>query len=100
MSRPELLHDFARGSLARDDVTLAILAVDGADLSGLIALVESDPALDDERCDLRVIAEPATWPARRLLAARASATLTAAGAPAGYAELPAHGAMATARLAA
>jgi glycosyltransferase involved in cell wall biosynthesis len=100
VSRPELLHDFARESLTRNDLTLAILAAEGADLSGLIALVESDPTLNDERCDLRVIAEPATWPARRLLAARASATLTAAGAPAGYAELPAHGAMATTRLAA
>jgi glycosyltransferase involved in cell wall biosynthesis len=100
VSRPELLHDFARESLARDDLTLAILTADGVDLSGLIALVEADPALNDERCDLRVIAEPGTWPAQRLLAARASATLTAAGAPAGYVELPAHGAMATAQLAA
>jgi glycosyltransferase involved in cell wall biosynthesis len=88
--RPDLLHDFARESVRRDDLTLAILAPDGADLSALIALVEADPALSDERCDLRVITEPATWPARRLLAARATATLTAAGAPEGYAELPAH----------
>jgi glycosyltransferase involved in cell wall biosynthesis len=92
VSRPELLRDFARQSLTRDDLTLAILARDGADLSGLIALVESDPALSDERCDLRVISEPSTWPARRLLAARASATLTAAGAPRDYAELAAHAA--------
>ena len=92
VSCPELLREFAAESLTRDDLTLAILAPDGADLSGLIALVESDPALSDERCDLRVISEPATWPARRLLAARAGATLTAAGAPGDYAELPAHAA--------
>jgi glycosyltransferase involved in cell wall biosynthesis len=93
VSRPELLHDFARESAIREDLTLAILAPDGADLSRLIVLVESDPALNDQRCDLRVIGEPATWPARRLLAARASATLTASGAPEAYAELPAHGAV-------
>ncbi len=96
VSRPALLRDFAAESLARDDLTLAILAPDGADLSGLIALVESDPTLSDERCDLRVISEPATWPARRLLAARAGATLTAAGAPGDYAELPAFAAAAAA----
>ncbi len=97
---PDLLRDFAAESLTRDDLTLAILTPDGADLSRLIALVESDPALNDERCDLRVIGEPTTWPAHRLLAARASATLTAAGAPDGYAELPAHVAAAPAAVAA
>jgi hypothetical protein len=92
VGRPELLRSFAADSLTRDDLTLAILAPAGADLSGLVALVESDPALGDERCDLRVIGEPTTWPAQRLLTARASATLTAAGAPEDYAALPAHAA--------
>ena len=90
VGRPELLRSFAADSLTRDDLTLAILVPAGADLSELVALVESDPALNDERCDLRVIGEPMTWPAQRLLTARASATLTGAGAPEGYAALPAH----------
>ncbi len=89
VAHPGLLHAFAQESQTRADLTLAILVPTGADLGALIALVESDSRLGDERCDMQVVTEPATWPARRLLLAWASATLTSGGAPEPWSELPA-----------
>jgi hypothetical protein len=92
VGRPALLSAFAE---ERDegDATLAILAPRGADLSQLIAVVGSEGLTHDERCDLTVIEEPATTPARALLCARASSRLTAAVSPEPYRSLRVHGAV-------
>lgn len=91
VAHPELLLGFAAASGDRDDLTLAILAPPGAELGPLITIVQASEALSDESCDLQVLPEPATWPAQRLLHARARATLTSGQAPDGYATLPPFG---------
>jgi hypothetical protein len=91
LAHPELLNAFAEDSIAAGDCTLVVLAPPQADLSPLIALVASDSALSDERCDIQVLTEPPTTPARRLLAARAASRLTLAESPEPFADLPSHG---------
>jgi glycosyltransferase involved in cell wall biosynthesis len=96
LATPALLHEF--GARAGEDETLAVLAPPGADLAGLIALVETDPRLSGEGCDITVLAEPATTPARALLASRARARLSAATSPAPYDGVAVHEAVERARL--
>ena len=88
LDRPWLLRAFAAKATSESDATLAVLAPPGADLAGLIALVEGDEALRDERCDITVLSAPATPPARALLAARASSRLTAGPSAEPYGSLP------------
>ena len=97
LARPELLLAFAEEARAESDATLAVLARRDADLTRLIALVEADERLTDERCDITVLAEPLTTPARALLAARASSLLTLAPTANPYSSLPAHEAVERAR---
>jgi glycosyltransferase involved in cell wall biosynthesis len=85
---PALLAGFARHG--DPDATLLVLAPSGADLAPLVRLVEGDPRLTDEACDIQVMTEPATTPARALLAARARDRLSTAPARAGLDRLPAH----------
>jgi glycosyltransferase involved in cell wall biosynthesis len=90
IERPDLLRAYARATAASGDGTLVILTPPEADLAPLVALVESDPILSDPRCDLQALTEPGSTPARRLLAGRASAVLSAGDVPAAYAALAAH----------
>lgn len=90
MARPDLLRAYAQATSATGDGTLVILTPPGADLAPLVALVESDPALSDPRCDLQALTEPGSTPGRRLLAGRAAAVLSAGSVPEAYAGLPAH----------
>ena len=96
---PSLLHAFAQETADRDDNTLVVLAPCGAELQELIEIVEADPALSSEGCDITVVAEPSTTPARRWLVSRASARLTAGPSRAPYDALPAHGAVSRAQAA-
>ena len=89
LARPGVLRAYARAAVSDSDGTLLVLAPRGADLSDLVSLVESEPLLDDDCCDITVLPEPATTPARSWLAARASSRLTETGDDA-YAALPAH----------
>jgi hypothetical protein len=76
---PELLASYARETPAGADATLVVLYDDQRELQGLAALVER-LGLDGEGSpDIAAEPAPATPPAQRLLAARATATL---GAPA------------------
>jgi hypothetical protein len=90
MARPDLLRAYAEATAASGDGTLVILAGPDTDLAPLVALVGSDPVLNDRRCDLQALTEPGSTPGRRLLAARATAILSAGDVPAAYAALPAH----------
>jgi hypothetical protein len=83
---PSLLSALAEEN-AGSGGTLVILSRPGADLGELQRRFADEPALNDA-IDATVIVEPATAPARRLLAARAADVLTL-GEPGGvYAELP------------
>ncbi len=93
LAQPQLLAAYAAQSAADEHATLTILAPAGADLEPLITLVGSDPLLNDERCDIQVLTEPGSTPARRLLAARACARLASGESPEPYRELPLHGAV-------
>lgn len=93
VSHPQLLVGFATEARHDCDATLAVLAPRGADLNALIALAESDERIRDEDCDITVLTEPATTPARALLAARACSRLTADPSPDPYSSLPVHGAV-------
>jgi hypothetical protein len=88
LEHPWLLGAFAQQAQCASDATLAILAAPGADLTGLIALAGSDDRISDDRCDITVLTEPATTPARALLAARACARLTTRSSPDPYGSLP------------
>jgi hypothetical protein len=96
IAHPDLLRAYAQATAASADGTLVILTPPHADLAPLVALVESDPALSDPRCDLQALTEPGATPAHRLLAGRAVAVLTAGEVPEVYAGLPAHGSVAAA----
>jgi glycosyltransferase involved in cell wall biosynthesis len=96
VARPELLRCFA-GDPTADDWTLAVLAPVAADLSALIALVDDDPVLSDERCDFQVLSEPQSTPGRRLLAARSTALLSAQPQAAPFSTLTLHAAVKHAR---
>jgi hypothetical protein len=90
MARPDMLRAYARATSAAGDGTLVILTPPDADLAPLVALVESDSVLSDPRCDLQALTEPGATPARRLLAGRACAVLSAGAVVGAYARLPAH----------
>ncbi len=92
-----LLHAFGQEAAGRADSTLVVLAPPAESLQKLITIVEADPALNGESCDITVLAEPSTTPARLLLASRAHARLTAGPSPAPYDALPVHTALARAR---
>jgi glycosyltransferase involved in cell wall biosynthesis len=91
-ARPELLRAFADES-GDDDASLAVLVPRGADLQGLIELVESDEFASGEQCDIMALPEPTTAPARALLASRACARLGECAVAPTYAELPLHAAV-------
>jgi hypothetical protein len=99
-ARPELLRAFAEETRGDEDASLAVLVPRGADLSGLVALVESDELAAAEGCDITALPEPVTPPARALLAARACARLGECPAGSPYSGLPVHGAVERAEFAA
>jgi glycosyltransferase involved in cell wall biosynthesis len=72
----------------RDSTSLVILAPPHAQLEPLITLVSADAELSGPDFDIRVITAPATTPARRLLAARATTVLTRRSPPMGYESVP------------
>lgn len=93
VARPELLVSYAEETAAEDDASLIVLVREGASLTELFSLVESDPRLSGEGCDITALPEPLTPPARALLAARACAWLgETAALAAPYAKLPQHAA--------
>jgi hypothetical protein len=98
-ARPELLRAFAAETADDGDATLGVLFPRGADLSSLVALVESDELASREGCDITALPEPVTPPARALLAARACARLGEGDASAPYSDLPVHAAFERARFA-
>jgi hypothetical protein len=93
LANPKLMTAFAHETSRAAESTLVILAPASADLTRLVEIVASKPLLSDERCDIQVLTEPATPPARALLCARACARLTAGASPAPYGELPVHSAL-------
>jgi glycosyltransferase involved in cell wall biosynthesis len=88
VANPGLLLAFARAAIATTDATLAVLAPAGADLGPLLSIFEDEQLLRHEDCDVIVLSEPMTTPARRLLRARASARLTLSDSEAPYDTLP------------
>jgi hypothetical protein len=75
LAAPELLAAYARETPAGDDATLVVVYDDADERQGLAALVE-ELGLDGEGSpDIVGEPAPATQPAQRLLAARATATL-------------------------
>jgi hypothetical protein len=76
---PDLLTAYARDTPAGGDATLVVLYADQQELQGLAALVGQLGLDGEDAPDMVAEPAPATQPAQRLLAARASATL---GAPA------------------
>ena len=66
-ARPELLRAYGEET-GDDDESLAVLVPRGADLQGLIELVESDELSSGEECDIIALPEPTTtrrarfWP--------------------------------------
>jgi hypothetical protein len=77
LAAPELLASYARETPAGADATLVVVYDDPQELHGLAALVEQ-LGLDGEGSpDIAAEPAPATLPAQRLLAARATATLGA-----------------------
>jgi glycosyltransferase involved in cell wall biosynthesis len=90
LANPELLRAYGQEADALDRTTLAILSGPNADYSRLVELVDSDPRLSDEDCEITLINAPVTPPATRLLAHRASSLLTAREPDPGYESLPLH----------
>jgi glycosyltransferase involved in cell wall biosynthesis len=88
-ARPELLRAYGEET-GNDDASLAVLVPRGADLQGLIELVESDELSSGEQCDIIALPEPVTTPARTVLASRACARLGERAVASPYAELPLH----------
>ncbi|MGZ4270934.1 MAG: glycosyltransferase [Solirubrobacteraceae bacterium] len=79
IAAPDLLVAYARETPAGDDATLVVVYDRADELNGLAALVERLGLDGDGSPDIVAEPAPATQPAQRLLAARATATL---GAPA------------------
>ncbi len=75
LKRPKLLTAFAEEH-SGTGTTLAILAPPLSNLDPLVKLFDADPQLASDECDVMVVPEPQTTPARRLLAARASRQLS------------------------
>lgn len=92
-ARPELLRAFAEETNGDEDASLAVVFPRGADLSSLVALVESDELASREGCDITALPEPVTPPAMALLEARACARLGERPVEAPYSTLPVHGAV-------
>jgi hypothetical protein len=74
---PELLESYARDTSSGDDATLVVVYADHQELQGLAALVARLGLDGDDSPDIAAEPAPATQPAQRLFAARASATLGA-----------------------
>src|SRR5579875_1129988 len=79
LANPGSLSAYARQTAGSGDDTLLVLAPAGADLRPLVDLVGADERLAAEDCDIQVIDEPVTTPARRMLAARAEARIGTLG---------------------
>jgi hypothetical protein len=79
LAAPDLLATYARETPAGDDATLVVVYENADELQGLAALVEKLGLDGHGSPDIVAQPAPATQPAKRLLAARATATL---GAPA------------------
>jgi hypothetical protein len=77
IAAPDLLAAYARGTPAGDDATLVVVYDRADELEGLAALVERLGLDGDGSPDIAAAPAPATLPAQRLLAARATATLGA-----------------------
>lgn len=87
---PELIGAFAAEVSAGRPSTLLVLTPPSGDVGALAGLVENDPRISGDACDIAVLARPRTTPAAMLLAARASACLTLAEPPAPFDRLPRH----------
>jgi hypothetical protein len=74
---PELLESYARETGPADDATLVVVYDDPQELHGLAALVARLGLDGEDSPDIVAQPAPATQPAQRLLAARATATLGA-----------------------
>ncbi|HSC03324.1 MAG TPA: glycosyltransferase [Solirubrobacteraceae bacterium] len=92
-ARPELVRAYAEEAGGDEDATLGVLFPHGADLSSLVALVESDELASREGCDITALPEPVTPPARALIAARACAWLGERPTTPPYSDLRVHGAV-------
>jgi hypothetical protein len=88
---PSLLHAFAKE--AAGEQTLAVLAPRDSALGPLIELVEADPQCSGDSCDITVINEPVTPPARAYLAARADSRLSRLESADAFDGLERHGAI-------
>jgi hypothetical protein len=77
LAAPDLLATYARGTPAGDDATLVVVYETAHELQGLAALVEQLGLDGHGSPDIVAQPAPATEPAKRLLAARATATLGA-----------------------
>jgi glycosyltransferase involved in cell wall biosynthesis len=85
---PRLLSEFAAGANDVAETTLAVLVNPAADISALIATVESHPAIAET--PIQVVSEPSTPPAKALLTSMASFRLTLDEVTEPYAALPQH----------
>jgi hypothetical protein len=77
LAAPDLLATYARETPAGDDATLVVVYENADELQGLAALVEQLGLDGHGSPDIVAQPAPATQPAKRLLAARATATLGA-----------------------
>jgi hypothetical protein len=77
LSAPDLLPSYAGETHAADDATLVVVYEDQQELQDLAALVARLGLDGDDSPDIVAQPAPATLPAQRLLAARATATLGA-----------------------
>jgi hypothetical protein len=77
LAAPELLATYVRETPAGGDATLVVVYDTESELNGLAALVEQLGLDGHDSPDVAAVPAPATQPARRLLAARATATLGA-----------------------
>jgi Glycosyl transferase family 2 len=87
---PALLHAFAAEAANDGATTLGVLVRPDSNINKLIAQVASEGLTNDDRCDLVLVPEPATTPARAWLAARAQSTLTQVRPPEPYSALIQH----------
>lgn len=89
LADPGLLDPFTEQAETDPELTLVVLAPPDAEISQLVALVEGDPLLSDDRIDMTVLTSPATPVAERLLSARATARLGEAPHGTPFTDLPA-----------
>jgi glycosyltransferase involved in cell wall biosynthesis len=75
VTNPSLLTTFAQ-EYSGTETSLAVMTPADADLAKLAALFDASPLLASPGCDVVVLAEPLTTPARNLLISRASGLVT------------------------